>query len=191
MKILSICGSPRRGNSETILLYLKKLLEKQGHINEIILLREQNIERCHGCVEFCNHQLQCRLHDDFDTLIPKIESVDAFIFACPNYFQMPPGIFKDFIDRFSIFYTRGDEKRFKNKKAIVVCVGADSPDKTDVCTDNIAINFCRTGGLNVVGKKSFQSKSELVGNLNDIFENNLNPNIHQDLQNLVDILTKN
>jgi len=40
--------------------------------------------------------------------------------------------------------------------------------------------------MQVVGQKSFQGNSELKGSCNDIFENNLNPNIQKDLQNLVD-----
>jgi len=188
MKILSICGSPRKGNSETLILYIHKLLKEKGVDNETILLRHKNINRCCGCVEYCNHKLKCHLKDDMVGIMKKMEKADGFVFVTPNYFKMPPGLFKDFIDRCSIFYTAGKEGQFKTKKAIVICVGTDEVEAIDVCTNNIADNFCRTLGLKVVGRKSFRSRSELKGNYNDIFENNLNPHIERDIRKLVNLL---
>ena len=114
----------------------------------------------------------------------KMDAANGFVFISPNYFQMPTGLFKDFIDRCSIFFTAGNEEQFKSKKAIVLSVGADPAEKSDVCVDNIANNFCATIGLPVVGKKSWQTKSELKGNLNDVFESGQNPNIKSDLESL-------
>ncbi|MCL5091063.1 MAG: flavodoxin family protein [Patescibacteria group bacterium] len=188
MKIISICGSPRKGNSETIINKVDQFLKEKGVENEIVLLREKKIERCHGCVEYCNHKLKCQLHDDFDEVADKFEKADGYVFACPNYFNMPPGILKDFIDRCSIFYTAGKDKEFAGKKAIVVCVGAESPEETKICTTNVADNFCRLIGMNVVGTKSLKSKSELNGNMNDIFENGFNPSLEKELKELVEEL---
>lgn len=188
MKILSICGSPRKGNSESVLLEIQKLLKKKNIDNEIILLREKEINRCHGCVEFCNRKFKCRIQDDMPKIMAKMEKADGFIFISPNYFRMPSGLFKDFVDRCSVFYTAGKEEQFKKKKAIVIVVGTEPIDGINVCADNIANNFCNTIGLQVVGRKSFQSRSELKGNYNDIFENGLNSNIKKDLQGLVDLL---
>lgn len=186
--ILSICGSPRRGNSEAVVFRIQKLLKEKGIKNEIVLLREKNINRCQGCVEYCNHKLKCRIQDDMPKIMEKMEEADGFIFVTPNYFKMPPGLFKDFIDRCSIFYTASKEEQFKTKKAIVICVGTDEFSAINVCVNNIADNFCKTIGVQVVEKQSFRSRSELKGNYNDIFENNLNPNIEKDLQKLVNLL---
>lgn len=188
MKVLSICGSPRKGNSEAVLLRLQKLLKEKGVDNEVILLREKEINRCQGCVEYCNHNFKCQIQDDMQEIMKKMEEADGFIFISPNYFKMPTGLFKDFIDRCSIFYTAGKEEQFKSKKALVMAVGTDAIEGIDVCTNNIADNFCKTLGLHVVAKKSFRSRSELKGNPNDIFENNLNPNIEQDLQKFIQVL---
>jgi multimeric flavodoxin WrbA len=186
MKILSICGSPRKGNSEAVILKLQKLLKKKGVDNEIILLREKHINLCGGCVEYCNHKLQCRHQDDMPEIMKKIEHAEGYIFVTPNYFQMPPAIFKNFIDRCSIFFTRGDQNKvFNKKKAAVICVGTDSKERIQACTDAIADRFCKTLGLPVVVRKTFRSNSELKGNYNDIFENGKNPKIMQDLQEVV------
>jgi len=188
MKVLSICGSPRQGNSETILLEMQRLFKDKGVDNEIVLLREKNIERCHGCVEFCNHNPGCRLKDDMEEVINKMVAADAFVFICPNYFQMPPGLFKDFIDRSNIIFNCNLDPNIKNKKSVVICVGADHVADTEVCTQNIAKLYCGRYVGEVVATKSFQTKSELKGNFNDVFENGLNPDIRQDLISLVEAL---
>lgn len=187
-KILSVCGSPRKGNSEAILRRLQELLKEKGIDNEIILLRQKKITPCQGCVEYCNGKLECHIKDDMPEIMEKMEKAEGLIFISPNYFKMPTGLFKDFIDRCSIFYTAGREEQFKTKKAAVIAVGADVPEGIDVCAHNIADNFCKTIGLNVVALKSFQSHSELKGNFNDIFESGISPNIKEDLEKIVDSL---
>ena len=188
MKILSICGSPRKGNSETILLELQKIFQEKGIENEIVLLREKNIERCHGCVEFCNHQKDCRIQDDMPEILNKMVISDAYIFISPNYFQMPTGLLKDFMDRSNVIFHRKDAD-LKNKKIIVISHGTDSPTESLVCANNIANLYCKYIGK-VVGVKSFQSHSELAGHLDDVFTSGLNPNIKEELQSLVSALIK-
>jgi multimeric flavodoxin WrbA len=189
MKILSICGSPRRGNSETILLELQKLFKEKGVENEIVLLREKNIERCHGCVENCNPAGVCCIHDDVEVIINKMVESDGVIYISPNYFLMPTGLFKDFIDRSSVVFASGLSKKLENKKSAVICVGTDEVKEIDICVDNIANHYCQYFGK-VVAKKSFRTHSELKGNYNDIFENGLNPDIHASLSSIVEALLK-
>jgi multimeric flavodoxin WrbA len=188
MKILSICGSPRKGNSEALANRIKQLLEKNEVENEIMLLREKNIERCNGCVEYCNKKLDCQKKDDMVEIFKKMRNADGYVFISPNYFKMPPAIFKNFIDRCSIFYTAHTD--LSKKRAIVIVVGADVTKEIDVCLNNICDNFCKTLGIKFVDAKSFRSKSELNGNYNDIFENNLNKNIEKEIEDMVNKLCK-
>ena len=191
MKILSICGSPRKGNSEAVLNKLKQIFEKLGVENEIILLREKNIERCDGCVEYCNKELKCHKKDGMSEVYEKMKKADAFVFISPNYFKMPTGLFKNFIDRSSIFFTKAWSKgksEITGKKAIAIVVGTDDIKEINVCLKNITDNFCETLGLEVVAAKSFKSRSELKGNYNDIFENDLNKNIEKDLEDMAEKL---
>ena len=188
MKILSICGSPRRGNSEAILNRLKQTFEKKGMQNEIILLRKKNIQRCDGCVEYCNKNLDCNKKDDMVEILNKMKNVDGYVFISPNYFKMPPGIFKNFIDRCSVFYTA--QTNLSKKRAIVIVVGTDAIEEINVCLKNICDNFCKTLGISVVAKKSFRSRSELEGNYNDIFKNKLNPCLDKELEKMADELYK-
>lgn len=192
MKILSICGSPRKGNSEAIINRFKKIFNHKGIKNEIVLLREKNIQRCNGCVEYCNKQLKCRHKDDMNEIIQKMLEADGYVFVSPNYFAMPPGLFKDFIDKCSVLYTSyyfTKQPDLSKKKAIVVTVGTDK-EFIDACRDHISKWFLGTLKIKVIAKKSFLSKSELKGNYNDIFENKLNPNINEDLEKVANKLCK-
>lgn len=189
-KILSICGSPRKGNSEAILLKLKKILAEKKIENKIILLREQNIQTCRGCVEYCNKHLKCCQHDDMAKIIKEMLKADAYIFISPNYFAMPPGLFKNFMDKCSVLFTSyycTKKPDLSKKKAVVITVGTDQ-EFIDACRDHIAKWFCKTLRMKVVAKKSFRSRSELHGNFNDVFENKLNPHINKELEKIAIIL---
>jgi len=124
MKVLLFSCSPRKGNSETIVLTLSKMLNKKKVQTEIVLLREKNIKRCNGCIEFCNKNKYCHIKDDMPDLIVKLKEYDNYVFVSPNYFNMPPGIFKDFIYRTSMLWDLGT---LKKKRASVIVVGADEP----------------------------------------------------------------
>ena len=105
MKILSICGSPRKGNSEAIIKRLQQIFNQKGIENEVVLLRKKKIQRCQGCVEYCNQHLKCWHDDDMAEIIKKMMMADGYVFVSPNYYAMPPGLFKDFIDKCSVLYT--------------------------------------------------------------------------------------
>jgi multimeric flavodoxin WrbA len=187
MKILIISGSPRKGNSEAIANRIKQILDKKGIENEVILLREKNIQVCNGCVEYCNHNLKCHHNDDMTEIMQKIIKADGYVFISPNYFAMPPGMFKNFMDKCSIFYTA--QTNLSSKKAIVISVGTDLPFiKENV--RNVSKNFCKTLKIKVISTGAFLSRSELKGNYNDIFENKLNKNIEKKIENIVSKLIK-
>lgn len=182
MKILSICGSPRKGNCESLLTHLKGILEMRGIENTLILLREAEIRPCEGCVEFCNHNLHCSHDDDMEGLMQLMAESDAYLLASPTYFSMPPGILKDFIDKCSVLYTAKTD--LSKKKAAVIVVGTDMPSmKQNVA--NIA-GFLETLGVNVVAKAAFKSHSELKGDSDDIFK--LNRGLEKELEEIADKL---
>lgn len=188
MKILTICGSPRIGNCEAVAKRLQKMLREKGVENEVVLLRKKKIEECRGCDEFCKANKICHIKDDMQAIIRKMEKVDGFIFLSPNYWKMPSGLMKLFIDRCNFFYVTGKAKQFKNKKAVVIGVGEDKISGIDVCTNAMADNFCKQLGMKVIGRISFRGRSDLYGNINDIFESGLNKTIEKDLEGLVNNL---
>ncbi|MDM8000187.1 MAG: flavodoxin family protein [Dehalococcoidia bacterium] len=103
MKVIGICGSPRKGNTEWM---LRKLLEKvaeEGARTELILLREKQIKGCDGCLtcEVGGSQRKglCRIQDDMQMIYPKLMEADGFAFGTPVYFDMLSGLLKNFMDR--------------------------------------------------------------------------------------------
>ena len=103
MKIVGICGSPRKGNTEWM---LRKLLEgatKAGSETELILLRDKDIRVCDGCLscEAGGKQRKgvCRIQDDMQGIYPKLVEADGLAFGTPVYFEMLSGLLKNFMDR--------------------------------------------------------------------------------------------
>ena len=103
MKVVGICGSPRKGNTEWM---LRKLLEgaaREGADSELILLREKDIRTCDGCLscEAGGKQRKgiCRIQDDMLEIYPKLVEADGLAFGTPVYFEMLSGLLKNFLDR--------------------------------------------------------------------------------------------
>lgn len=122
MKIVGICGSPRKGNTEFLLKEALKAAEEKGAETELILLREKKIEFCDGCLE-CDKTGKCHIQDDMQKIYEKLTSADAIIIGSPNYFENVSGILKNFIDRSVIFYTN---KKLTDKPIAAIGVGGGS-----------------------------------------------------------------
>jgi len=194
LNILIFSGSPRQGNCEAIALRLKEMLDDNGARGELIWLREKRIGRCDGCVEHCNKALACKKDDDMTAILERMLAADGYVFITPSYFQMPPGLFKDFIDRCSVFYTAKTD--LSKKRTVVIAVGADSIEGVDVYLKNITDNFCKTLGIPVVVAKSFQGRSEFKEGdaeawREDIFRSGLNLSIEKELQRMAEKLATN
>lgn len=99
MKILTIGGSPRKGNSEWMLKQIEKYLSEKGAQIDSLLLRKMDIRRCAGCLKCEDRQGLCRLQDDMNDLYPRLITADAIVMASPVYFEMISGLLKNFIDR--------------------------------------------------------------------------------------------
>ena len=50
MKIIGVCGSPRKGNSEWMLGKVLDEAKRRGADTELLLLRKMNIMMCRGCL---------------------------------------------------------------------------------------------------------------------------------------------
>ena len=103
MKVLAICGSPRKGNTEWMLDTLLNKMSGSGIETELVKLRRYSIRRCKGCLK-CeeggeNRKGECRINDDMKELLPKLLQADTLVMGTPVYFEMLSGTLKNFIDR--------------------------------------------------------------------------------------------
>ncbi|MCK4591921.1 flavodoxin family protein [Candidatus Parcubacteria bacterium] len=154
MKIVAICGSPRRGNTEFILKRILTKAEELGARTELVLLREKRIEFCNGCLN-CDFTGECNIRDDMQIIYPKLKEADLIILGSPNYFSNVSGMMKNFIDRLNPFYTN---KKLRNKKVVAVVVGGtDKPNtiKNSIKSIELAVDWTEMsliGDLYLVGE---------------------------------------
>jgi multimeric flavodoxin WrbA len=103
MKVVGICGSPRKGNTEWMLRKLLEEVAKSGVETELILLRELAIKGCDGCLSCdvggAERKGRCRIQDDMQRIYPKLLESDAWALGTPVYFELLSGMLKNFMDR--------------------------------------------------------------------------------------------
>ena len=129
LKILAICGSPRKGNTYKT---LKSIEENFPDIDyNIMMLKEQDLKQCLGCY-LCIRlgEDKCPLKDDRDKIIQEISDSDGVIFASPVYVNTITSYMKSFFERTGFLSHR---PRFFDKYAMPIAVcgmfGADNANE--------------------------------------------------------------
>jgi len=160
MKVLGICGSPRKGNTEQMLKWVLDSCVKGNVRTETILLRELNIGHCTGCEVCYGTGRPCTINDDMEGLIGKMIESDAIIIATPNYFTNVSGLMKQFFDRNNPLC---DPPLLKGKISAFLCVGAQPVDKWGDFLEKIYLNYSK--GMGMVNVGSVIAKAEDPGEI--------------------------
>jgi len=126
MKILAICGSPRKRNTFSILNSIK---ENYPDIDfRILQLAKMNFESCKGCYSCVRiGEEKCPIKDDRDMIIEEIQKADGIILASPVYSHMISSTMKNFFDRFG-YYAHRPQFFDKYAMSIVTCCGYGAED---------------------------------------------------------------
>ncbi len=115
MKIVGVCGSPRKGNTEWMLGTLLAAAARSGAETEMLLLRKMNVRTCRGCLacEKGGRERKgiCKIKDDMNEVYPKLLSADAIVLATPGYMGMLSGLLKNFLDRTCAIWPRLEGKK--------------------------------------------------------------------------------
>ncbi len=103
MRVLGICGSPRRGNTEWMLSTVLGAAGDAGAQTELLLLRQADVRPCRGCLA-CEKRDGtgrgvCRIQDDMQAILPKMLAADVIVLATPGYMGLLTGLLKGFLDR--------------------------------------------------------------------------------------------
>ena len=86
MKVIAICGSPRReGNTEALLRVALDVLDERGIGTELITLAGKRILPCTACMA-CRNAPRCIIEDDFDPVFRAMLDADGIIVGTPVYF---------------------------------------------------------------------------------------------------------
>lgn len=115
MKIVGVCGSQRKGNSEWMLGKLCEELTRLGAEVEVLLLRKMDVKMCRGCLA-CEkggkeRKGDCAIKDDMASVYPRLIAADAIVLATPGYMEMLSGLLKNFLDRTCAIWPRLEGKR--------------------------------------------------------------------------------
>ena len=86
MKILGICGSPRKESQSGTYKLIQTVLENTGMDYELTSLRKKNISGCIACLG-CVKDNVCKVEDDLTPLREKIVAADAYVIGAPNYYS--------------------------------------------------------------------------------------------------------
>jgi multimeric flavodoxin WrbA len=152
IKILGICGSPKREKSSSEFLLIKALEagEAMGGVEiELLRLADKEILPCTGC-DNCVHQKPCPedAKDDVPTVLDKMEEAHAILFASPSYFATVPGLLKNLIDRSR---TRKMMDHRLRDKIVGVIVAAGLRHGGQETTAGTIINYALGHGMIVAG----------------------------------------
>ena len=139
LKILAICGSPRRGNTYEI---LKLLRHEYPEVDfRILMLSELDLKDCSGCYSCINNgEESCPLEDDRDKIIEAMKEADGTIFASPTYARAISALMKKFVERTS-FLAHRPEFFGKYAMALATCAGFGA----DLTCKYLMENFTQCG----------------------------------------------
>ena len=99
MKVLGICGSPRKGgNTETVVNEALGGALQEGAEVDLFCVSGKHIEPCDGC-RTCSQTGVCHIQDDMQDLYKRMLAADAIIFATPTYSYSMTSQMKMVIDR--------------------------------------------------------------------------------------------
>lgn len=143
MKIVAICGSPKKGNC-----YWALNLIRENHPDidfKLIMLNEVNLQPCVGCyLCIARGEELCPLKDDRDTIIEEISSADGIILASPVHVNHISTLMKHFINRIGFLAHR---PRYFDKYVMVMAIGGGfGADKANEYMSGMFSVF----GLNVI-----------------------------------------
>ena len=135
MKLLAICGSPRKGGTYKVLNSMKDKFPDIDY--EIISLKDMELKDCYGCYKCINRGPEyCPLKDDRDIILKKMEEADGVIFATPTHTRHISALMKKFVDKFGYIAHR---PYFFDKYALFIatCKGFGADMANEYMSSNI------------------------------------------------------
>jgi multimeric flavodoxin WrbA len=135
MNILTLQGGARKkGNTATVLSWVKDELQSLGHDIQSVTLQNKNIKGCLGCGK-CKEKTDgvgCIQKDDATEILNQMVAADLVLFTSPLYFWGIAGPLKSFIDRtYSLYvnhYQPDHDSLVKGQRQALLVTGAGPYD---------------------------------------------------------------
>jgi multimeric flavodoxin WrbA len=117
MKVVAVCGSPRKGgNTEKALIFLLDQLKEKGVETQLILTAGKQMGGCLACQK-CKKKQDGRCYgrdDDVNPMIEECLAADAILLGSPVYFGSATAEIKCLIDRLG-YSSRASGSTLKRK----------------------------------------------------------------------------
>ncbi len=132
MRIVTILGSPRRGNCAAMLETLERRAEASDHDVQAFNLGRMDYTGCIACYACKQRTEACVVQDDLAPTLEAVAACDVLVVATPVYFGEVSAQLKGFIDRCFSFlvadYARVPHKsRLAPGKAMGWCIAQGHP----------------------------------------------------------------
>ena len=145
MKILTIMGTPHKGNTRAVVdLFLKEFENEKNTFDEIVIPKDfDNI--CLGCANCILYgEDKCPHYKDINPLIKKIEEADLIIIGTPVFVGSCTGGLKAFLDHMAYMWLvhRPSASMFNKVGLIVTSAGGSGVKQTVKLMKNNMFYWC-------------------------------------------------
>jgi len=152
VKILGLCGSPRKGATEYL---IRQALDSLVDIPEVsvslISLQGKQIAPCNGCNYCKKNQTWCIIKDDMQELLQKFMEADAYLIGSPVYvYSVTPQLLAFFSRMRPLFHVFPGKLR--NKFGVAVAAGGTRNGGQEMAVNTI-INLMLAREINVVSNE--------------------------------------
>jgi multimeric flavodoxin WrbA len=120
--ILGLSGSPRAGGNTDIAVRraMEGVAERTARDANFVRVADFELRQCAGCRQ-CMTLGRCAIGgDDLDEIMSYLFAAQILVVGSPVYWNSPPGIMKDFMDRSHGWYT--DHTILAGKRAAIISV---------------------------------------------------------------------
>ena len=108
-----IHGGHRQGLCYDAAKVFEKMLAEKNVDVKFYSLRDHHFDYCCGD-QPCQESGECIFNDVVvNEIIPSVAASDALVFFTPTYFNMPPAVLKNFLDRCNLLLTMEERKHPK------------------------------------------------------------------------------
>ena len=183
MKILTIMGTPHKGNTRAVVdLFLKEFEDDKNTFDEIVIPKDFN-NICLGCANCILHgEDKCPHYKDINPLIKKIEEADLIIIGTPVFVGSCTGGLKAFLDHMAYMWLvhRPSASMFNKVGLIVTSAGGSGVKATTKLLKsnlfywgvpqiyNYGVTTMKMGGNYVDYKKKDKTKKQVTKKANQV-----------------------
>jgi multimeric flavodoxin WrbA len=153
MKALAVLGSrSQTGQTASAVQALLEGFASKGGESQIVFLPTIKVERCRQCDEkgwgTCRSEGRCVIQDDFASVVDKLRTADAAVFATPVYFGDLSESMRAFLDRLRRTLLK-DKSGIAGKPAIGMCVAGGGGGGAPACAVSLE-KVLTTCGFDVI-----------------------------------------